>query len=243
MTPPRIAIVAYHLLPGRVARWNDAAYAVPEAYVSAVRRAGGWPLLVPPGDLPSPGIDPAAILGPFDGLLLVGGGDVDPRRYDGAARDEVYGVEPDRDEAEIELVLAADRHSIPTLGICRGAQVVNVAFGGTLHGHLPDLEGIAAHGTPGGGSAVVHEVRVAPASRVRRATRSERLSCSSHHHQGIDRLGAGLVPTAWAPDDLVEAVERERGWTVAVQWHPEDSAARDAAQQALFDELVRQAGA
>jgi putative glutamine amidotransferase len=140
-------------------------------------------------------------------------------------------------------VLAADRASLPTLAICRGAQSVNVAFGGTLHQHLPELEGLIPHGTPGGGEATVHDVRIAPASRIRRATRAEVLSCSSHHHQGIDRLGAGLVPTAWSEDSLVEGLERERGWLVSVQWHPEDTAANDEAQQALFDELVRHAQA
>jgi putative glutamine amidotransferase len=243
MTPPRIAVVAYHLAPGRVQRWRAGGYAVPEPYVEAIRRADGWPVILPPGELPNPSVDPAALLAPFDGLLLIGGGDVDPRRYAGADGTRIYGVEADRDETEIEFVLAADRRSLPTLGICRGAQLVNVAFGGTLHPHLPELEVMVPHGAPAGGAAVIHDVRVAPASRVRRATRRKRLSCSSHHHQGIDRLGAGLVATAWAPDELVEAVERPRGWMVAVQWHPEDGAAEDEAQQALFNELVRQAGA
>jgi putative glutamine amidotransferase len=243
MTSPRIAIVAYHLAPGRVERWRTDSYAVPALYVEAIRRAGGWPIILPPGELPNPAVEPAALLDPFDGLLLAGGGDIAPGRYGGTDRSQIYGVEPDRDEAEIELVLAADRRSLPALGICRGAQIVNVAFGGTLHQHLPDLDGKGIHGTPGAGAPVVHEVRVAPASRVRRATREERLSCSSHHHQGIDRLGSGLVATAWTADELVEAVERRRGWLVAVQWHPEDTASEDASQQALFDELVRQAGA
>ncbi len=242
MTSPRIAIVAQHLAPGRVARWSGGAYAVPESYIRAGRRAGGRPVLLPPGEI-SADVDPADLLAPFNGLLLIGGGDIEPRRYGASDRKEIYGVEPDRDEDEIELVLAADRTSLPTLAICRGAQTVNVAFGGTLHQHLPDLEGLIPHGTPGGGKPTVHDVRVAPASRIRRATRAEVLATSSHHHQGIDRLGVGLVPTAWSGDSLVEGLERERGWLVGVQWHPEDTAAGDDAQQALFDELVRHAQA
>jgi putative glutamine amidotransferase len=242
MNSPRIAIVAQHLAPGRVERWSTGAYAAPESYIRAVRQAGGRPVLLPPGEI-SADVDPADLLASFDGLLLIGGGDIEPRRYGASARKEIYGVEPDRDEDEIELVLAADRGSLPTLAICRGAQAVNIAFGGTLHQHLPELEGLIPHGTPGGGKPVVHDVRIAPASRIRRATRAEGLACSSHHHQGIDRLGAGLVPTAWSEDSLVEGLERERGWLVGIQWHPEDTAANDDAQQALFDELVRHAQA
>jgi putative glutamine amidotransferase len=239
---PRIAVVAYHLAPGRVQRWATGSYAVPENYVDGVRRAGALPVLIPPGDLPRPGVDAAMMLAPFDGLLLVGGGDLEPRRYGGAAGPDIYGVERDRDEAEVELVLAADRAGVPTLAICRGAQLLNVAFGGSLHPHLPALDGLVDHGVPGGGQPVEHEVRVAPASRIRRATRSERVRCASSHHQGIDRLGSGILATAWTSDDLVEGIERGRGWTVGVQWHPEITAADDPDQQALFDELIRQAG-
>jgi gamma-glutamyl-gamma-aminobutyrate hydrolase PuuD len=189
----------------------------------------------------SPG-EPAGaeeLLGPFDALVLVGGGDVEPRHYGQTPGDHVYGLEPDRDELEIALLHAADRTGVPALCICRGMQVMNVAFGGTLLQHLPALEGLLEHGVPVDDTVSTHDVRVAPGSRLASSTGAEVLSCSSHHHQAVDRVGDGLTATGWSPDGLVEAIEREgEGWILGVQWHPEDTAAEDGSQQALFDALV-----
>ena len=232
---PEIAVVAYHLRPGRVTYWQVGGYGVPENYVDAVRRAGARATLVMPGDDRPPG----DLLDRFDGLLLVGGGDVEPGRYGAEADDTTYGQEPDRDAFEIDLLLEADRRGMPALCVCRGMQVLNVAFGGTL---VPDLasEGrFMAHGTPSGADHLFHDVKLEPGSRAASAAGAEVVSCSSHHHQGVDRLGEGLAATGWSEDGLVEALERERGWTVGVQWHPEDSAPGDPAQQGLFDELAR----
>ncbi|HXF35907.1 MAG TPA: gamma-glutamyl-gamma-aminobutyrate hydrolase family protein, partial [Actinomycetota bacterium] len=187
--------------------------------------------------------DPGEILRPFDGLLLLGGGDVEPARYGGPRHAEVYGVEPDRDELEIRLLREADRAGLPALCICRGIQVLNVAFGGTLIPHLPDVQGLGEHRGASYGSSVEHAVKVEPGSRLALATGGEVLTCSSHHHQGLDRLGEGLSVVGRSDDGLVEAVERDRGWVLGVQWHPEESADRDPAQQALFDALVAQARA
>ncbi len=231
VSAPLVAIPAYHLAPGRVARWESGTFAVPDPYVDALRRAGLRPVLVPaPGDAP-----PEEILEPFDGLVLIGGGDVEPSRYGAEPNAELYGLEPERDELEIGLLHAADRMDVPTLAICRGTQVLNVAFGGTLIQHLPDVEGLVAHGVPAGGAPITHDVKAEPGSRLAEACGDGPLACSSHHHQGLDRLGDGLVPVAWTEDGLVEGVERGRGWMVGVQWHPEDTADRDPAQQALFD--------
>ena len=237
MSRPEIAVVAYHLRPGRVSFWQVGGYGVPENYVDSVRRAGGRATLVLPGDDRSPG----ELLDRFDGLLLVGGGDVEPERYGANPGDAIYGVEPDRDELEVAVLLEADRRGIPTLCICRGMQVLNVAFGGTLVQHLPDDSRYMSHGVPSGEEGLYHDVKLAPGSRVARAAGAEVLSCSSHHHQGVDRIGDGLVPTGWSEEGLVEAIEREEGWMVGPQWHPEDSAERDPAQQGLFDELIRRA--
>lgn len=244
--PPRhralIAVVAYHLDGSRVARWPEGGYGVPAPYLDALRRAGARTALLAPGEEG----DAEELLEPFDGLLLVGGGDVDPARYDGEADGHLYGIEPDRDEAEIALLHAADRIAMPALCVCRGMQVMNVAFGGTLHGHLPDLPDLLEHGVPVEGTQTIHDVVPEPRSRLAAATRAGPLACASHHHQGIDRLGEGLAVTGRSADGLIEAIERvvpnredtRSTWMLGVQWHPEETARHDPAQQALFDALV-----
>jgi putative glutamine amidotransferase len=240
---PLVAVVGYHLAPGRVPRWPDGGYGVPGPYIDALRRSGARVLIVNPGETN----DPEEILEPFDGLMLVGGGDVDPTRYGAAPdADHNYGVEGDRDELEISLLHAADRMRLPTLAICRGMQVMNVAFGGTLHQHLPELSGMLEHGVPLEDSVSTHDVVPIPRSRLSATTKSGPLACSSHHHQGVDRLGDGLVATGHSPDGLVEAIELgindpddvHLPWMVGVQWHPEETAATDPGQQALFDGFV-----
>ncbi|MEX2275134.1 MAG: gamma-glutamyl-gamma-aminobutyrate hydrolase family protein [Actinomycetota bacterium] len=237
MARPLIAIPAYHLAPGRVSRWSTGGFAAPANYVEAIGRAGGRAaLLASPDDA-----DPGEILAPFDGLMLLGGGDLDPVRSGGAPDDRAYGLEPNRDALEFSVLSAADRAGMPTLAICRGFQVLNVAFGGTLHPHLPDVPDLIAHGVPGGGKPASHEVALTTGSRTHEAMGVDAPSCSSHHHQGVETVGEGLIVAGRSADGLVEALERPQGWMVGVQWHPEDTAPGDAAQQGLFDELVLRA--
>jgi putative glutamine amidotransferase len=239
---PLIAVVAYHLGDDRVARWPHGGYGVPGPYIECLRRAGARTAILSPGEDGTP----EELLEPFDGLLLVGGGDIDPARYGGDARDgRLYGLEPDRDELEIGLLLAADRMAMPALCICRGMQVMNVAFGGTLHPHLPDLPGMLQHGVPVLDTQTLHDIGVEHASRLFATTKVSTLAASSHHHQGVDRVGGGLLVSGRTSDGLVEAIERDHDletdvdrWMVGVQWHPEDTAGDDPAQQALFDGLA-----
>jgi putative glutamine amidotransferase len=234
---PLVAVVAYHLAGDRVARWPAGGYGVPSPYIDALRAAGARTAIIGPGE---PG-DPDELLEPFDGLVLVGGGDVEPSRYGAEPNIEhLYGVEPDRDDFEIELLLAAARLKMPALCICRGMQVMNVAFGGTLHQHLPGMPGLSEHGVPVANTQTVHDVSPTPGSRLRAATGVDSLACSSHHHQGVDSVGAGLTVTGRSADGLVEAIELDvddpehDAWMVGVQWHPEDTAEADPAQRGLF---------
>jgi len=228
--PPLVAIPAYHLPAGRITRWRPGGVAVPMPYLESLWRAGARVVLLAPGD---PGPPPSS-----DALLLVGGGDVDPARYGGAAHAEVSGVDAERDELELALAREALEAGTPTLAICRGVQVLNVACGGTLHPHIPDVDGLSTHGDEE--LEPVHDVVARAGSRLALACGERVRSCPSQHHQGLDGLGAGLAATGWAEDGLVEAVEAEGGgsWVVGVQWHPERSAAADPAQQALFDAFV-----
>ncbi len=236
MSTPLVLTVGYYIRAGKIRGWQHGAFAMPELYIEALARAGVTAVFLPQIER----INPEEVLEPFDGLLLVGGGDVDPRRYGAEPHSAIYGVDARRDAAEIALVKAADRLGMPILAICRGPQLVNVAFGGTLIQHLPDVPGLLEHGVPADGEATVHDVKVAESSRLFDAVGEATLRCESHHHQGLDRLGDGLVPVAWTGDGLVEGVEREDGWLVGVQWHPERTAASDAAQQAIFDAFARE---
>jgi putative glutamine amidotransferase len=242
MTKPLIAIAAYRLNPGRVFLWGGAAaVALPAPYVEALARAGGHPVLLSALD-PGPASE---LLAPFDALVLAGGGDIDPATYGQQTHAEVYGVDPKRDRMEMDLLAEAMRTRKPALCICRGMQVANVALGGSLTQHLPEVPEMGEHGVPMG-DGTVHEIRVAEGSALAAALGGAAATATCHHHQGVDRLGEGLVASGWSADGLVEGLElSDHGerWLLGVQWHPEETAAGDPAQQALFGALVAEAAA
>ncbi len=215
---PLIGISAY-CEQARWGAWERPAVVLPRRYTDAIAAAGGIPVLLPP----VPAIEDA--LARLDGLLLSGGGDIDPARYGAEPAPQLTSVREERDAAEFALVDAALSLRLPVLGICRGMQVINVARGGSLHQHLPDVVGHEGHAPVPGGFGE-HQVRVAPGSRLsgilgRDADRP--IATPTHHHQAVDRLGKGLTATAWAADGTVEAFEADGGdsFLVAVQWHPE----------------------
>jgi len=210
-------------------------------YLAALARAGAEPVVLAPRPLDE--AEAKELLARFDGLLLLGGPDVDPARYGQERHPEVYGVDEEADGFEAALVLAAHAIGLPVLAICRGCQVVNVAFGGTLHQHLPDLEGVAVHGVfpqPGQPLPVgeLHVAHVDAGSRLAEALGTTEPVGSSVHHQAVDRVGDGLRVVARADDGIIEGLEHTDGWLVAVQWHPEDTADADPTQQRLFDAFV-----
>jgi putative glutamine amidotransferase len=241
-----IAVPAYpRLAAGRVDGWVDAGVAIPARYVDALRRAGGHEALF----LPEPWSDDdaGALLDRVDGLLLVGGGDLDPAVYDAARDARLYGVSPARDACELVLTRAALARGVPTLAICRGHQVLAAALGGVLDQHITGRDSLLDHGVPGvEGGARPHPVTVEPDSRLAAALATTAVDVSSHHHQAVSRVGPRLRVVATAPDGVIEGVEladRDAPWVVGVQWHPEDTAATDRAQQSLFDTFVAQGAA
>ena len=229
-TAPLIGLTTY-------GRDNENQFPLPADYVEAVRRAGGIPLLIPPGETQ---LEP--ILARLDGLILTGGGDLDPSHYAGADHESIYMVDPERDATELALARRLVERSLPCLCICRGAQVLNVALGGTLIEHLPDEVGDAlSHRLPER-RPTRHPILLEPGSRLAGILGREQIEAVSWHHQAVRRPGPGLRVVARAPDGTIEALEMPaHPWLLAVQWHPEMTAATDPVQQRLFDALVEAA--
>ncbi|HSJ72972.1 MAG TPA: gamma-glutamyl-gamma-aminobutyrate hydrolase family protein [Miltoncostaeaceae bacterium] len=188
-------------------------------YVNAVARAGGLPVILPP----LPPSFAAPLLEAVDGLCIPGGPDIHPRLYGHEPHDMLGPTEMELDAFELALVAEALERGMPVLGICRGAQMINVAAGGTLHQHLPAcVDGALPHRQEADLAVSTHPVRVAGESRLAACLGGEVAEVNSLHHQAVDRLGAGLEAVAWAPDGVVEAVEGTGGgFLLGVQWHAE----------------------
>lgn len=230
---PVIGLTTY-LEQAQTGVWDVQAAFLPLVYFEAVTRAGGIAVLLPPQPV-SPDIADRVLDG-LDGLIITGGKDVEPARYGQEPHPATDEPRPDRDAWEDELLRRAIDREIPFLGICRGAQMLNVALGGTLHQHLPDLLGDTTY-QAGGGVFNQVGVTIEPASRLHTLLegRAEPLAVPVYHHQSIDRVADGLVVTARAGDGIVQAVEMPAvPFGVAVQWHPE----QDAEDIRLFTGLV-----
>ena len=226
---PVIGITSY-AQDARWGVWDLPAALVPLAYVDAIERAGGRAVVVPPVEE-----DIEQTLDLLDGIVFSGGADVDPARYGADAHQETDVPQVRRDTGELALLQAALERDMPTLAICRGFQLLNVARGGDLVQHLPEEVGHEDHRQVPGQFAV-HPVEVKEGSRLA-AIVGAGSDVTSHHHQGLGRVGEGLVECAWAADGTLEAVEDPTlRFAVGVQWHPE--AGEDAA---LFQALVEQA--
>lgn len=234
--PPLIGITTYGRNP-------ENEFVLPGEYVDAVRRAGGIPVLLPAGEAE---ID--ALLARLDGLILSGGGDVDPELYAGNKHIEIYMVDPERDGTEVALARQVAANGTPTLCICRGTQLLNVALGGSLVEHLPDEvgESIPHRNPPQGhaqiGGYALHPLTVNGDSRLADILGTREIEPASWHHQAVRRLADGLRVAARANDGTIEAAEStDHPWLVAVQWHPEITAADDPSQQRIFDAFVEAA--
>ncbi len=240
---PRIGLTTYYT-DATWGIWQGEAAIVPSAYLDGVTAAGGLPMLLPPH------ADDPVVLEALDGLVLLGGNDVDPPAYAAPAHRETVS-DPRRDAQEIGLVRAALDGGVPLLAVCRGIQVLNVALGGTLHQHLPDLLG---HSDYRPAPAVFGHVtvRTEPGSRIA-SVLGESAAVRCYHHQAIDAVAPGLRVTARSADGLVQAVEPPGdAWAIGVQFHPEESpedprlfaafvsAARERATRRTAREEIRQ---
>ena len=202
--------------------WDQEAILLPRSYVDAVQEAGGLALMLPPDSRLAE--EPDEVLERIDGLVLAGGADIDPSSYGQEARAETVDTVSERDRFEIALVREAIERDMPVLGICRGMQLINIALGGTLVQHLPDHYGHHEHRRVlGSFDGADHDVDVQPDSLAIEVVGETRHATKSHHHQGIDCLGSGLVVSGTsALDDLPEAIELPaKRFVLGVQWHPE----------------------
>ena len=210
--------------------WDMNAAVLPRSYVDAVARAGGIPVLLPPVTTGQ-----AELVKRVDGLLLSGGADIAPSRYNQTTHPETIGTRPDRDSFEIRLARAAIAVGLPVLAICRGMQVLNVVLGGTLNQHLPDVVGHAGH-RPELGVFGTNRIRIEGGRMASILGDSVTVLC--HHHQAVDVLATGMVAVGHAEDGTIEAIESPGPeFLLGVQWHPEESL-EDPANDRLFAALV-----
>jgi putative glutamine amidotransferase len=217
--PPVIGLTTY-LNRAQLGVWDVPASFLPAVYFQGVTAAGGVAVLLPPQP-----VDPdiaERVLDGLDGLLITGGKDVDPAAYGQQPHPATDEPGPQRDAWEFTLLDAALKRELPVLGICRGAQVLNVALGGTLHQHLPDVLGHSGH-RAGNAAFSKLPVRTVPGTRLA-ALVGESVDAQCYHHQAVAEVGEGLVVSAWDADGVIEAMELPGdGFVLAVQWHPEES--------------------
>jgi gamma-glutamyl-gamma-aminobutyrate hydrolase PuuD len=215
---PLIGITTYRE-QAKWGTWHVPAVLLPASYADAVAAAGGEPVLLPTGAVS------AEVVARLDGLIIAGGADVDPARYGQVAGPHTAVVRPERDESELTALEVALDRDLPLLAICRGMQLLNVALGGDLVQHLPDVESTGTH-DPGPGLYHRRDVRTDPGTRLH-GLLGPTAPVACHHHQAIDRIAPALTPSAWAEDGVVEAVEAAgRRFCLGVQWHPEETTDR-----------------
>jgi gamma-glutamyl-gamma-aminobutyrate hydrolase PuuD len=192
------------------------------AYVTALENAGLIPLIVPP--LTSPDAA-AAVLDSVAGLVLTGGGDIDPALYGEKRHEKVHSISAARDATEVALIKEAQERGTPVFAICRGIQILNVALGGTLVQDIPSqCETDIAHDDESARNSRTHEIAVEPDSLIAKAVGTEHLTVNSFHHQSVKRVADGMRVTARSPDGIIEGLEstNDSWWVMAVQWHPEE---------------------
>ncbi len=227
MNKPLIGVTSYHR--------NEAdRFTLPANYLQAVERAGGLPIIIAPTET---NIEDQ--VDSIDGVMLTGGADIDPVEYGGESKSTIYGINRERDRYELQLTRLALEKKLPTLAICRGLQIMNVAIGGTLVEHLPDEYGETVTHRGDNMNKVEHSVSIAEHSMLATILELTEISCSSYHHQSVRRLASGFKVVASSEDGVIEAIESaEYPHVIAVQWHPEHTAEFDPIQQRLFNIFV-----
>ena len=236
MTKPLIGITATPQYPHKLLSFDKVAH----AYVNAVQKAGGIPVILPT-DLKAE--DVQVLRSKLDGILLSGGGDIDPARFEGMPSEEIGGVDSDRDEMEFSIVRLSVETNWPLFGICRGLQVINAAMGGSLYTDIPEQYPTELrHDTKGISSSrsyEAHEVRIVPETKLFSILKETLLSVNSFHHQAILEPAKGLKISAYASDGLIEGLELPgHRFLVGVQWHPE-CLQRKSEQRELFKAFIQ----
>ena len=241
----RLPLIGISVASGQISTANGSALRVRSTYPHSVELAGGAPVMIPL-KIDRPAL--RAIYDRLDGVMISGGGDVDPARYGAETSVFTVDVDPDRDEIEAQLIAWAVEDDKPLLGICRGHQMLNVALGGTLIQDVrEEMPGSLRHDGPTDDwfLRLVHDVEVAPGSKLHQALgiNGDRLKVNSMHHQSVGQAAPSLCVVARAGDGIIEGLEHpDRRFLVGVQWHPEALSDRELAQRRLFEAFVRAAG-